>query len=643
MRRSTSFFAFALAAFLGACTPAARVPPDVSIVFNAEPGKLPFDPHSVRLRGAMDQLARAAGRAMTLDLDVALLREFQSWFETGIVTAVENAAHDLGDLQRTRPELWAELGGKLATLTFRYDPKAPKVTVKIQDDQEVVLVTVPAKATTFLPHEAALLSLEAQYDAKLPEKYAAGVPASVSVAEKRAYFRALTGQKPPPRKPDDPASTPGVANELRSTSILRAIKFFDVAMPLELRAELHEWLLGEGTYFRDAYLVNVDAVKASPPTSHFHRAEAAWVDWVQQNTHRFTDGERASLARLIFVKSPVKRQKSGPPASVGIAFPGFDRTGFGLHVLEEWAAAGHPRVVPGRDRLIELFDLVVCPFEIDSRGDRVQPDSCDHDFYAAVAEKEEAQKRLLDFLLVQKDPVLIETVFANFMRIRALHAASYLWRGLEAEEALWKGATFALAEELGNVAAGKLNDEALRLWQTYPARRGVLLYLLSQIDRYGNDRVAWGSFGDGASRASAADFAAFLAFGRRAYATAWVVWPLLGRGWSRAAALVPGLDRFVDDPQTPFFHPQDPELALSQIVSRTCAEKNFADLAKLHAYFVDRVKKMPNDEARFADALKATTKGNCRPNARPVPRAVPLELSAGAPRASASGTGPQDQ
>jgi hypothetical protein len=184
----------------------------------------------------------------------------------------------------------------------------------------------------------------------------------------------------------------------------------------------------------------------------------------------------------------------------------------------------------------------------------------------------------------------------------------------------------------------------MRLWQAYPARRAALLYLLSQIDRYGNDRIAWGSFGEGnASRASAADFSAFLAYGRRAYATAWVVWPLLGRGWSRAAALVPGLDRFVDDPQTPFFHPQDPELALAQIVSRTCAEKNFADLAKLHAYFVDRVKKLPNDEARFADLLQATTKGKCKPNARPVARAAPLEPSPRSPRADASGTGSQGQ
>jgi hypothetical protein len=641
MKRSPSYVALALALFVGACAPVPRVPPDVNIVFNSEPGKLPFDPHSARLRGAMDQLARAAGRPVTLDLDVALLREFHAWFETGLITAIENAAHDLGELKRTRDEMWAEIGPRLKAVTFRYDAKATKVAALL--DGDAVVVTVPAKATTLLPHEAALLSLEAQYDAKLPEKYAGGVPASVSVAEKRAYLRALTGQKPPPRKPNDPATAPGVANDFRATSILRAIQFFDVAMPLELRAELHEWLLGEGSYFRDAYLVFPDGVKASPATSPFHRAEAAWVKWAQDNTDRFTDAERASLARLVFVKEPAKG-KSGPARFLPFAFPGFDRFAFGLHVLEEWSESGHPRVVPGRDRLIELFDFIVCPFEVDSRGERVQPDTCDHDFYAAVAESELSQKKLLEFLLVKKDQVLVETVFGNFMRIRATHAASFLFRGVEADDALWKGAAFALAEELGNIDAGKLQDEALRLWQTFPARRSAILYLLSQIDRYGNDRVAWGAFGEaGGARASAADFKAFLEYGRRAYATAWIVWPLLGRGWSRADALVPGLDKYVDDPQAPFFHPQDPDLALAQIVSRTCAEKNFGDLTKLHAYFVDRIKKVPNDEQRFAELLQSTTKGKCKPNARPVVRATPLDSPARAPRADASPSPTQGQ
>jgi hypothetical protein len=136
--------------------------------------------------------------------------------------------------------------------------------------------------------------------------------------------------------------------------------------------------------------------------------------------------------------------------------------------------------------------------------------------------------------------------------------------------------------------------------------------------------VAWGAWSDGDNRASAADFAAFLGNGRRAFATAWVVWPLLGRGWSRAAALVPGLDRFIDDPLVPSYHPQDPQLALHQIVNRMCAEKNFADLAKMHTYFGDRIKKTPDDKS-FTELFDGTVRGKCKPNARPVIRVAPLD------------------
>jgi hypothetical protein len=640
MRALCSAIALGAALWMGACTPPPRAPTDVGISFNADPGKLPFDPHGARLRAARDKLAEVAGRAVALELDVALVREFRAWFETGLTTAIENAAHDLGELKRTRAEGWKEIGPKLGALSLRYDAAAHKVGVRL--DAEKVEVTVPPKATSFLPHEAALLALEAQYDASLPQKYANGVPASVSVAEKRAYFRALTGQKPPPLKPDDPATARGIANDVRPTAIARAARFYDVAMPQDLKAEIHDWLLSEGHYLRDGYLLYPDVVKDAPPTSAFRRAEAAWVDWTQKNADRFTDGERTTLAKIVFVKAPPSKERGSGGRYVSFAFPGFDRLTFGLGVFEEWAAAGHRTVVPGRDRLLELFEFIVCPFELDDRGERAQSAGCERNFYRLATETEASQKRLLDFLLQQKDEVLVETVIANYMRMGAGRTALSLWRGLEVDESLWKAATRTMAEELNDVDTGPLQDEALRLWQAHPARRGALLYLLSQIDRYGNDKVAWGAWGEaGRARASAADFAAFLAHGRRAVATSWVVWPLLGRGFSRAEALVPALDRFIGDPKVRFYHPEDPELALQHIVNRMCAEKNFADIAKMHAYLTERIRKVPPDEKAFAPLLQDTSRGRCKPNARPVVRGTPLDVPP-RPRAAepVSGTAP---
>jgi hypothetical protein len=625
MRLLLSFVATLLAVCIVSCAPSVRVPPDANITFNAEPGKLPFDPHGARLRGAMNALAGVAGNPMALDLDVALLREYRSWFETGLITAIENAAHDLGELKRTRAELWKEIAPRLKTLSFRYDAAAHKGEVKLEAEQNAVVITVPAKASAFLPHEAALLALEAQYDGTLPDRYASGVPASVSVPEKWAYFRALTGQKPPPKKPDDPANAKGIANDVRPLAIVRAIRFYDVPMPQDLKAAIHEWLLSEGNYFREAYLVYPDAVKASPPTSAFHRAEGAWVEWTQKNADRFTDLERFRLAKVVYVKQPGKERASSG-GYLSSAFPGFDRMGFGLRVFAEWADAGHPKFVPGRERLLELFDFIVCPFELDARGERILPADCEHDFYGAALGSDATQKRFLDFMLDRKDEVLAETAFVNLMRMKQPRAVAYFWRGIEGDEASWKGATRAIAEELADAETSTIQDEALRIWQTYPARRGSLLYLLSQIDRYGNGKVAWGAWIDaGGARASAADFKAFLGHGRRAFATAWVVWPLLGRGWSRGEALQPELDKFIDDPLVPSYHPQDPDLALRQIVNRMCAEKNFADLVKMHTYFEERAKKAPPGDKSIADLVEATARGRCKPNARPVFRVLPLD------------------
>jgi hypothetical protein len=56
-----------------------------------------------------------------------------------------------------------------------------------------------------------------------------------------------------------------------------------------------------------------------------------------------------------------------------------------------------------------------------------------------------------------------------------------------------------------------------------------------------------------------------------------------------------------------------------------CAEKNFADLTKLHTYLVDRIKKVPSDEKPMADLFQETMRGRCKPNARPIVRAEPLD------------------
>jgi hypothetical protein len=66
-----------------------------------------------------------------------------------------------------------------------------------------------------------------------------------------------------------------------------------------------------------------------------------------------------------------------------------------------------------------------------------------------------------------------------------------------------------------------------------------------------------------------------------------------------------------------------------------CAEKNLADLAKMHAYLVDRIKKVPSDEKSMVDLFQDTSKGRCKPNARPIARAAPIDGPSPRPESAA--------
>jgi len=101
-----------------------------------------------------------------------------------------------------------------------------------------------------------------------------------------------------------------------------------------------------------------------------------------------------------------------------------------------------------------------------------------------------------------------------------------------------------------------------------------------------------------------------------------VMWPALGRGWSRAEPIVPRLDVYVDDPLVKQHAFQDPERAIHDIVNLLCQEGQVDDLAKLHTYFQSRIAFHAGDAQRFATILDDTREGRCKP---PVKRRAKTE------------------
>lgn len=136
-----------------------------------------------------------------------------------------------------------------------------------------------------------------------------------------------------------------------------------------------------------------------------------------------------------------------------------------------------------------------------------------------------------------------------------------------------------VAEASGDAA---LVDEARRLYRAYPARRGLLLYLLAALDRYGHGKVPWSTFGAsfGAS-VGEHELRAYLGEGSRALSNLAVLWPALSPGFSRATVIAPRLAAYLDDPQVPRYQMMDPWRSLRELVNHLCAERRRDDLAVL--------------------------------------------------------------
>jgi hypothetical protein len=325
-----------------------------------------------------------------------------------------------------------------------------------------------------------------------------------------------------------------------------------------------------------------------------------------------TDAERLTFARTIFVKMfNDDEPKYGRYSS--FSFPGIDPFAFGIAVVDEWRKAGHPIEIPDAPERAQLYEFVVCPHPVDARGSRSRAPRCDYDLYQLALARPKGTDRLAEALLARRDPTFTEMAILNVGYHGGPDRLLELFRAVEADEATWRAAALVIADELAETSGDPLLDETRRLYRAYPGRRGILLYLLAQMDRYDNGKVPWASlpttFG---AKVSAGDFAAYLDLGPRSFSLAPVVWPALGPGWSRAELIATRLDRYLDDPRVRQFNFQDPWLALRGIVNRLCDEKRKDDISILHALFVARAAKKPSEAHAWENLVEDTGPNACR-------------------------------
>jgi hypothetical protein len=136
--------------------------------------------------------------------------------------------------------------------------------------------------------------------------------------------------------------------------------------------------------------------------------------------------------------------------------------------------------------------------------------------------------------------------------------------------------------------------------------RASCLASIAGLTRRARTRRASGN----GSEATETDFAGFLDQSAMAPGYAASVWPALTAGWSRAAVIVPRLDRFLGLERNVCTMAMASR-SVDGIVSRMCDDHAAKDIAQMHAYLERRVSTHASEQKDLETLLYRTTPGHC--------------------------------
>ncbi len=624
-------------------------------IVGESPEKLPFDPRSARLQAATQQLTQIAGHPIAFQFDAALLPQWRSSFEDALIGAIENVATNLATLKEKEPLVYAHGAPLLQRIECKYSAVSisPSATPREKKEDEphldpatraIVVTGPPERWSSLVPQDLVTHALRREFELYVARMYGEVEPESVPPGEREAYFAYVTAYRDArPKKGEERDTRPPAeifASAPRAVTIVKVARLADLVggSNPELAKKITHWLTQETGYFTNAYNHEASFVSAASPSSPWRRAESAWVRWANQKLPTMSEDDQLSIVRHTYVRTLSSDRAQGAPEYAAFAFPGFDRYAFAMRVFDAWAKAGHPTQLT-TPKISSLQEFITCPHPRNEDGHRSLGPQCDYDFYRDAMDGPANKKRLVEAVLQRNDPAFTETVFVNVRHTQsdALPAVLEVMRALEANPSAWEAGARLVAEDLARDKTHLL-DEVRRLWRTYPARRGTLLLILANMDPYGNGELPWKDFAQMfGSTVSGPDFTSYLDKGSEAMNLAHVVWPALGRGFSRAAAIVPHLDGFIATEEARAArHGGGPGKAISSIVQSMCQEGDNGDLAQIHAYFTRRVGTHPGES--FSGIVDDTTPGRCHPDHDPEshaakPRAASGPTPIGPPRA----------
>lgn len=597
------------AAAPGARTPRGDGPDGVAvIVIVPVPERLPFDPRGARLTAATAELTRLAGHPIAFEIDGSLAAEWQSSFERQLTLAVETVAKDLARLKEQAPAAFEVEAPQLRRIVCRYKATAARPEVTF-DTAGAIVFQEDARHGDLVAHGYVYRELEDAYAERAQARYGDMAPDDVPTQERRAYLRFLLAGRGSSRSDATPLRD---ATSLTITRLVRLATLMRPSEPKLVEDEIDRYLLTARDHFVDGYQHHRDEAQGHAPA--FHAAERAWAEWLGARFGALKPEDQQQIAAALFT-----RDRDG---FIPFAFPGTDKMGFALAIVDRWIAAGRPDTTTARTPDGALYEYILCPSPKAPDGGRPRGPRCEYALYRMAAENDVARKRLTEFLLARKNPELAEIVFVATARVdtsaRPLAGFFALLRATEGDVALWTVGIDVLSEH-ADTGGQLVKDEVRRLWAAYPARRGALLRVLGELDPYGHDHALWDEFaGDFGAKITRADVGGMLSAHPAAIVHLPKMWPALAPGWSRADVIVAHLDAWLDAGAPR--NPQSPWSVVRDFIHLLC-DDGPPELAKLRAHMAQRTRTRPGDP--FVGLAEEAAPAHCHPSTRPHAPAPP--------------------
>lgn len=575
-------------------------PGGVSVVYAGTKVEDRFGKPSERQKKAQRQLDELVGHAVSIEVDDALASRWSPDGYAHIEEGVLGAARELGAVKAYSPRAFDGIARKVQRIRYVYTAIGQHSEAKLSEGDTLLTVTVADAESGCLCSDIKRMYV-AEHQRRADGAYADMRPEQVPVADVGAYISAIGKDK-------SRSSAPASLQEADVVYFERVVAVHRrVAEPATLdERSKRAWeitsreITSVGDNIATAYFHQAADVAKLGQGSAFRRLEAGWVEFMRSSFWSLIEHERTQAIKIAF--------SSGNST---LAFAQLDRTALANAIFDRWVQAGAPVFVrqvskePSADE--RTYNAILCPSTDDQNGvPSNQPPGCSSSSYDSMYEFLRKDPARLDAftsrVVAKRDPKISYALFYPLMGGRQNPVAT--WRRFESDEA----SHIAIGRAVAAMTSGQMDEvlfeECARLYRQYHKRRPMVLFVLASMDMYAH------GFLEGRLKALAkegqlateADLGAFLDEGPKAFRLLGVVWPLLGKGFSRAAPVNARLERLLADKSSRGYE---------ALRSRLCEDGARQDMAALAMALERHVNAHPGDERAYRSTLDMLKEPRC--------------------------------